>query len=105
MGAWREGLGGIDGFYAGRPIQIKTLDSDRHRNVLDRANEAERNAMNHGYRGVSLFLRAENIERDRLVDFARRGALILIPQQGTIHSIDILVKNGQWIHIEGGQIR
>ena len=112
VGPWRAGLDGIDGFYNGRPIQQKVITpSSNPLAVLDDSSIAERKARNAGYNGVSFFVRAENVERDELIDFARRGALmgrgglLQITRQGIIHSIDVLVKDGHWVHIEGGQIR
>jgi hypothetical protein len=102
VGPWRTSQPGIDGFYNGRPLQLKMTDSNRPIAVLEDVKYTIRHAS--GYSGLSLFIRAPNVDRDQLVDFARNGPLVTLTQGPTIHSVDVLVSGGQWVHIEGGLV-
>lgn len=62
---------------------------------------AEGQARDAGYTGVDLYVDAVNVPADRLLDFARRGALARIPGQGTIRSIYVRTADG-WLLMPGG---
>lgn len=104
VGPWRRDLAGIDGFYSGRPAQLMTTASSDPYDVLRRAEEADRDVRRHGYHGASVFISAENVELQALLNHAAFGNYELVLDGGSVRSIDVLVENNQWVHIESGSI-
>ena len=49
---------------------------------------------------MELYIKAPNVNAGSLTDFAMNDGLSVIPNQGTIFSINVLVADG-WISIEG----
>jgi hypothetical protein len=91
-----------DGFKRGnRPSPGR----EKRRKVLTRVGEAETQAQQFGYKGVDVYVKAVAFTRDQMIDFARNGPVVRMSLQGTLHTIDILVADGQWVHIEGGSVR
>ncbi len=88
---------GIDATLNGAPISLKQTKGGLVA-VLSHASDAERSARKAGYSNVELFIKATNVAEKDLLDFARKGPLSKIPNQGTISAINVLTKNG-WTRI------
>jgi hypothetical protein len=88
---------GIDGFLDGIPISLKETQGGLSA-VLKHASKAEAQALNAGYKGVDLYIRAPNVARQPLLDFAAKGGLAKIPTQGTIQSIHVYTSDG-WVPV------
>ena len=99
VGASRHRLPGIDATLDGIPISLKTTQGGLGA-VLRHASKAESQALKAGYRRVELFIEAPNVRAANLLDFAGKGNLSQIPNQGTISSINILTEDG-WVQIIG----
>ncbi|MBK8251151.1 MAG: RHS repeat-associated core domain-containing protein [Polyangiaceae bacterium] len=99
VGPRRRNLEGIDGTIDGLPMSLKETEGGLGA-VLRHASVAEKRARKAGYTGVELFMRAKNVASHDLLDFALKGPLSEIPNQGTISAINILTVDG-WIRIPG----
>jgi hypothetical protein len=99
IGMARRSAPGIDALLEGAPISLKETKGGLL-SVLRHASAAEAQAKAAGYAGVELFIKAENVELAKLLDFASKGGLkgglSKIPTQGIISAINVLTKNG-WV--------
>ena len=92
-GVARRSAPGIDGFLDGVAVSLKETRGKLGA-VLRKASEAESQASRAGYSGVELFIKAPNVGEAQLLDFARKGPLVEIPNQGTISSITVFTRDG-----------
>jgi RHS repeat-associated protein len=97
VGQSKRGTPGIDAMLDGTPVSLKQTKGQLGA-VLRRVSEAEAQAKAAGVSGVEVFVKAPNVERSNLVDFARKGPLVEIPSQGTVTSINVLTSDG-WVRI------
>jgi hypothetical protein len=100
VGTLKPNEPGIDGFYNGHPFQMKEIESADPRAVLRNTTKAVSSAVQAGYKGIDLFVKAPLISLDEMQKFALNGPLARIPNEGIIRSIDILTKDG-WFRITG----
>jgi len=96
-GVPRRDFPGIDGHLGGIPVSLKETNGGLHA-VLTHASKAERSAANAGYSGVDLYIKATNVTKADLEEFANNGPLVKIPTQGTIRKIHVLASDG-WYEI------
>jgi hypothetical protein len=97
IGNTTKNFPGIDGTLNGIKIALKETQGGLAA-VLTKASEAEQKALNAGYSGVDVFIKAPNVGAQALVDFASKGPLVQIPSQGTVSVINVLTKDG-WVTI------
>jgi hypothetical protein len=90
---------GIEGFLNGQPISLKETDGGLVA-ILKHASKAEKQAKNAGYSNVEVFIKATSpqIGKKELLEFAHKGGLIQIPNQGTVSAINVLTNDG-WTRI------
>jgi len=92
-------LPGIDGTLNGVPISLKETKGGLGA-ILRHVSKAEEKARNAGYQGIEVYVKAPNVDRASLLDFAQKGPLMDIPNQGTISSINVRTSDG-WVQITG----
>ena len=97
IGPAERGFPGIDGSFNGVAASLKETQGGLSA-VLTHASKAERQALKAGETDVDLFIKAVNVSKDALLDFASKGGLSKIPTQGTIARIWVLTKDG-WVQI------
>lgn len=97
VGALNKSQPGIDGFLEGIPISLKETAGGLVA-VLKHASVAESQALNAGYKGVELFVKAPNVGQKELLDFVQKGPLSKIPGQGIISAINVLTRDG-WVRV------
>jgi hypothetical protein len=93
----KRSLPGIDGTLDGTPISLKETEGKLIA-VLRHASTAEAQAAKAGYSGVDVYIKASKVEAASMLDFAKRGPLSAIPEQGVVSNIYILTKNG-WVKV------
>jgi hypothetical protein len=104
VGPVRENRPGIDGFYAGHPIQMKDYTGGSLTTAIQRISQAENDLKKAGFSDGTVLLTAEGFTRDQLISENLAAHAAGVTLDGTVSSIDILASGGEWIHIEGGQI-
>jgi hypothetical protein len=97
IGNPKRNFPGIEGTLDGLPVSLKETQGGLGA-VLPHASKAEAQAAKAGAVGTELFIKAENVGRLQLLDFAANGGLTQIPRQGTISSINVLTSEG-WVRI------
>jgi RHS repeat-associated protein len=93
IGAAKKSAPGIDAFLEGVPISLKQTKGGLTA-VLRHASAAEAQAKAAGYKGVEVFIKAVNVGKTQLLDFALKGPLTKIPKQGIVSAINVLTKDG-----------
>ena len=68
--------------------------------VLRHASKAESKALKAGFEGVEVYIKAPNVSKATLLDFAKKGGLSQIPKQGTISSISVITEGGKLVRIK-----
>ncbi|MFI6500342.1 DNRLRE domain-containing protein [Nonomuraea typhae] len=91
---------GIDGFRDGIPVSLKQTGSSSPAAILRHASKAEDQARKANRTGVELYIDAQNMSRNKLLDFIANGPLQDIPKQGTIGVIYIRTAAG-WVVVPG----
>jgi hypothetical protein len=104
VGPVRKGREAIDGFYAGHPMQLKSLTTDKLRNILDYVGQAEAKVIKFKFSGVDLYIRCEAVTRNALLAEIQLDGLASITLEGRLSSMHFLTAGG-WIDIVGGVIR
>jgi len=100
-GAPERSFPGTDGKLNGSFISLKETQGGLSA-VLKHASKAETQAKNAGYSGVDLYIEAPNVQSTSLQEFASKGGLSAIPNQGTISKIYVQTKDG-WVVIGGAR--
>jgi RHS repeat-associated protein len=93
VGVPKRSTPGIDGFLDGVAVSLKETTGGLAA-VLRHASKAEKSAQKAGFSGVELFLKAPNVGKAQLLDFAGEGPLTAIPNQGTISSVNVFTRDG-----------
>ncbi|WP_197454791.1 hypothetical protein [Stieleria varia] len=96
VGAAKRGQAGFDGILDGVKVSLKETQGGLGA-VLRHASQAESSALKAGV-NVDLYIKAVNVGKDQLLDFAAKGPLSKIPTQGTISKIWVLTRDG-WVQI------
>jgi DNA-binding transcriptional MerR regulator len=105
-GARQKALEAIDGFYQGHPAQLKQLTSPRLNTLNTTVRDVWTTAKDAHYNSLNLYIEAEQFTRDAALQFIKNGPIPGITlEEGILHSVDIRVEGGQWIHIEGGIVQ
>lgn len=92
---------GIDGWLDGVPTSLKEYTGTSGSGVLRHATKAEQQLKNASYSNALLYIRAENMDHAKLLDFARGGPIEAISRQGVVKEIHIKTKTG-WIRCLAG---
>lgn len=98
-GQQKSNTPGIDGYLDDVPVSLKEYTGNSVSGVLTHVSKAEKQIANAGLSNVDVYVNAKNISMDELIDFAEKGPLINIPNQGFIKNIYVQTKDGWiWIH-------
>jgi len=81
-------------------VSLKETDGRSPQAILSRVAKARNQAAKAGYSDVDVYVRALNLTRERVLDFARNGPLERIPGQGVVRTIYIKTADG-WLTIPG----
>jgi len=89
---------GIDGFRDGKPVSLKQYEGNKPMAVLKHVSKAETQLKNAGFSNGDVFVDAKGVDSKTMIDFANKGPLKDIPNQGTVDNIFIRTSDG-WVKI------
>jgi hypothetical protein len=96
----------IDGFYGGRPGQLKETIGTSPAVFATIAGEVERHANDAHRKGLALFIHAHNINRDDAIRYISGGSTMrIVGRRGTIQVLYVLTEDGRWVTLENGIVQ
>jgi len=98
VGQTKRDTPGIDGFRDGKPVSLKQYSGNKPAGVLKHLSKAETQLKNAGFSDGDVYVDAKGVDSKTMIDFANKGPLKDIPNQGNVDNIFIRTSDG-WVKI------